>query len=68
MSNMKKLMAAWRNKSLLTCWNAWKGWAGGEKSKKQKMRKFLNKWNNAGLVRVFSNWVWAVEEKKREQR
>ncbi|GMH97960.1 hypothetical protein TrVE_jg4194 [Triparma verrucosa] len=68
MSNMKKLMAAWRNKSLLTCWNAWKGWAGEEKSQKQKMRKFLNKWNNAGLVRVFTNWVNAVQEAKREQR
>ena len=39
MSNMKKLMAAWRNKSLLTCWNAWKSWAGEEKSQKRKMKK-----------------------------
>ena len=39
MGNMKKLMAAWRNKSMLTCWNAWKGWAVEEKANKMKMKK-----------------------------
>ena len=68
MGNMKKLMAAWRNKSLLTCWNALKGWATDEKAVKQKMKKFLTKMTMAGVSRCFTGWAFFVTEVKREGR
>ncbi|GMI36177.1 hypothetical protein TeGR_g3062 [Tetraparma gracilis] len=57
MGNMKRLMAAWRNKSLLSCWAAWKGWASGEKETKLKMKRFLMKMKLAGVSKCFTNWA-----------
>mmetsp|Transcript_11400 Transcript_11400/g.23323 ORF Transcript_11400/g.23323 Transcript_11400/m.23323 type:complete len:529 (-) Transcript_11400:73-1659(-) len=68
MGSMKKLMAAWRNKSMLTCWNAWKGWATEEKAVKMKMKKFLTKMTMAGVARCFTGWAFFISEGKREKR
>ena len=68
MRNMRKLMAAWRNKSLISCFNAWKGWVVDEKGTKLKMRKFLLKMPQAGLAKCFTGWAFYVSEIRREQR
>ena len=67
MASMKRLMMAWRNKSILTTFAAWKGWYQDEKSVKVRMRKFLMKMKSAGLAKCFMNWASFIDEVKRER-
>jgi len=67
MASMKRLMSAWRNKSLLTTFAAWKGYAKEATGMKMRMRKFLMKMKNAGMCKCFMNWATFVDECKRER-
>jgi hypothetical protein len=67
MGSMKRLMAAWRNKSLLSCYAAWKSWTIEEKGQKLKMMRFLSKLKYAGVSKCFTNWSFLVAEGKREK-
>jgi len=67
LGNMKKLMNAWRNKSVSTTFAAWKSWCVEEKSQKLKMKRFLMKLTMGCVGKCFTNWAFVVSESKREK-